>query len=96
MLVGFSMDSCTMAHLRKENGKNQRQAVEEFRITLKTSDGNLVMNRNGENDCWLRRNGEIDHDFAKFSLEIDCREKGVKLLGYKKVPSGISALVVWK
>lgn len=67
----------------------------KFRIRFRTRDGQLVQDRRGDPTIWFY-NGRLSEEFAKISLEADCREKGVKLVSFTAdKDTGIDAIVTW-
>lgn len=68
--------------------------MNNYRVTLVTKDNCLIQNRLTDREWWFGPYGFSD-EYARQSLEIDCREKGVRLLSYTYNEQGITALVEW-
>lgn len=67
--------------------------MSEFRIQFKDKDGNLIQNRKATKDFFFRTRGIVDKEFTDYSLAIDAREKGVKIIEYDINEDGINAIV---
>lgn len=74
----------------------------DFRIKMTTRDGHLIQNREADRTLWLSERKyrgkvvEIKLDYmAKYCLDADCREKGVKLVSYTFDETGVHAIVEW-
>ena len=62
--------------------KNKPVSATSFTVTLKTRDGLLVMQRGSDRHYFVKPNGEVDDEFTRYSLGIDARTKGCKVLDY--------------
>jgi hypothetical protein len=62
-----------------------------------TKDGVLVLQRGqGDLGAWADRRPHYDGvEFAEYSLRIDCRQKGVRLLSWKRDGQNVIATVAW-
>ena len=69
--------------------------MNDYRVRLETKDGHLVQNRKTDETFWLDLRGRPVHDFAKYCLEADCREKGVRLISYTVDKNGVYGIVEW-
>lgn len=67
--------------------------MSEFKLTMKTIDGSLITDRNADKDLFFISRGRPDKEFVEYSIERDCREKGVRLVEYEIDETGIECLV---
>lgn len=67
----------------------------DFRIRFETKDGDLIRNRKVQDSsiCLYIDRGRVDKEFTKYSLDIEAREKGVRIVEYTVDETGIFALV---
>lgn len=77
--------------------KNKSKESNAPFFRLKTRDGILVLKRDqGDLQAWADRSRHYDGmEFAEYSIRIDCRQKGVKLLSWKRDGANIEAVVEW-
>ena len=67
--------------------------MSEFKLTMKTIDGSLITDRNADKDLFFICRGRPDKEFVDYTLERECREKGVRLVEHAIDETGIECLV---
>ena len=68
----------------------------DFTVRFKTKDGILLMEKKTNSIHYFPVGGNtFDEEFIDYSLAIDCRQRGVKLVSKTITKSGIDAIVSW-
>jgi hypothetical protein len=65
-----------------------------FRVTFRTPDGSLIMDRESDREFYIRGSG-VDLEFVALVLKKDSAEKGVRVLSHKVTDEGLIAVVDW-
>ena len=68
--------------------------MSEFKVTFKTKDGSLVMDRKTSADHYFSF-GRPNESFVKLVLEADSRWKGVRVVSHELTKDGLTAIVEW-
>jgi len=67
-----------------------------FRVKFETKDGIVLKNRQSTPDPFFTAWGFVDKEFVEYSLAIDSREIGVRIISYTiDKETGIHAIVEW-
>lgn len=77
--------------------KNKKSETVAPFFRMQTPDGVLVLQRSlGDIKAWADRSKHYDGmEFAEYSLRIDCRQKGVKLVSWHRDGQNVLATVTW-
>lgn len=68
---------------------------DNFKVTFKTADGSLVMDRHADADYYFDEWGRPNEKFIQRVLISDGREKGVRVLSHTITKDGLAAIVEW-
>lgn len=75
--------------------------MSDFRIQLRTNDGQLVQNRKGKaDDYYVGAPGtyyaRLQESFVTATLETDCRQRGCRLISWTiNKDTGVVGIVEW-